>query len=52
MKKNEENKKEIDKKTVLDLMNICIENNIYYMVFTDKEIVYITSSKISFSVKL
>lgn len=31
--------KEIDKKTVLDLMNICVENNIYYMVFTDKEIV-------------
>lgn len=31
--------KEIDKNTVLELVNICIENNIYYMVFTDKEII-------------
>ena len=31
--------KEIEKNTVIDLMNVCIENNIYYMVFTDKEII-------------
>ena len=31
--------KEIDKNTVIDLINICLENNIYYMVFTDKEII-------------
>lgn len=31
--------KEIDKKTVENLVNTCIENNIYYMVFTDEEII-------------
>lgn len=31
--------KEIDKDVVIELINICIENNIYYMVFTDKEII-------------
>lgn len=31
--------KEINKKSVIELINICIENNIYYMVFTDKEII-------------
>ena len=31
--------KEISKETVIDLVKICLENNIYYMVFTDKEIV-------------
>ena len=31
--------KKIDKNIVIDLVNICLENNIYYMVFTDKEII-------------
>lgn len=31
--------KEIPKETVISLVQTCIENNIYYMVFTDKEIV-------------
>lgn len=31
--------KEIEKSVVLDLIKVCIENNIYYMVFTDKEII-------------
>lgn len=29
----------IDKPTVLDIVKTCIENNIYYMVFTTKEII-------------
>lgn len=31
--------REIEKNTVIDLVKTCIENNIYYMVFTDKEII-------------
>lgn len=31
--------REIEKSTVLDLIKTCIENDIYYMVFTDKEII-------------
>ena len=31
--------KEITKGTVIDLINVCLENNIYYMVFTDNEII-------------
>lgn len=31
--------KNINKSTVLDLIQTCIDNNIYYMVFTDKEII-------------
>ena len=31
--------KNIEKDVVIDLVNICIQNNIYYMVFTDKEII-------------
>lgn len=31
--------KEIPKETVINLVRTCLENNIYYMVFTDKEIV-------------
>ncbi len=29
----------IDKQTVLDIVTVCVENNIYYMVFTPKEII-------------
>lgn len=31
--------REIEKSIVLDLVKVCLENNIYYMVFTDKEII-------------
>lgn len=31
--------KEISKDVVINLINVCIENNIYYMVFTDDEII-------------
>lgn len=31
--------KQIDKTTVINLIKTCIDNNIYYMVFTDKEII-------------
>lgn len=31
--------REIEKSTVLELIKTCIENDIYYMVFTDKEII-------------
>ncbi len=31
--------KAIEKSVVLKLINVCLENNIYYMVFTDEEII-------------
>ncbi len=31
--------REIDKETVLSIVDTCIQNNIYYMVFTDTEII-------------
>ena len=32
-------KRYIPKKTVMDIINICEENNIYYMVYTNKELI-------------